>query len=73
MARLARGPETSAEWIVRATAWDFELSATRPFDARILTQSELPSERVGIHDGFEVGMLLTGGIEVGLHKPPQPR
>jgi len=66
MTRLARGLETGAEWIVGANPWGFQLSATRPFAARVLTQSEPISERVSIHDGLEVGILLAGGIEVGI-------
>ncbi len=66
MTRSTRRLETGAEWIVGAAGWDFQLSATRPFTARTRTQPDSSGERVSIHDGLEVGILLTGAIEVGI-------
>jgi AraC-like DNA-binding protein len=56
----------SPDWAIRTAAFHFHLSTERPFTVRHLRHPRPTSTAVSIHDGMEVGMVLTGGLEVRL-------
>lgn len=63
MKRAREDAYISPDWAIRASSFEFRLSAAEPFVARSFRGAEPGPPQVSVHDGLELGVLISGAVE----------
>jgi len=63
MKRAREDAYISPDWAIRASSFEFRLSAAEPFVATSVRGGQPGPPQVSVHDGLEVGVLISGAVE----------